>query len=511
MKSEVLQNVVDQLHKEIGRSYQTRVNLEADNRDIPVRQPSARLAASPMKAPEDLAAQMADKTNDQLAEMLKRPDDWLPEALDVARAELQRRGIDTSAITVGPPPMPAGQPLFFPVSPLKLVVMSTVTLGIYELYWFYKNWKLIKQRKDSDIEPFWRAFFGVFFCYSCFKEVKEVAASRSVPFPSSPGLLAVIWIGLTLSWRLPEPYFFLNLLTPLVLVPIQSVVNRLNTVVAPNHNTNARFSGWNIFGTVVFGILLMLIIMAAILACYFPTGKQQSEQRTQESNAKLIENYQGILSNELKSVQQGATDNFSNNIKPTGDAKNDAISLWGNNLSKEIMQYVGNMNEEISALQEQDVFDTSLLTNKPGLKAEIPKRIEHQKIIKKYKDGWLPMLEATKEKFTPINISEKVKNQILQGTETSIQSNSAQAELLFGLLLKTDQAELNFLQFMVGAYDDYQFKDGTISFGSAANSQKYEELTKSIQGAMRNEETFREQHLKAAEDSIQQLRNELKK
>ncbi len=64
---------------------------------------------------------------------------------------------------------------------------------------------------------------------------------------------------------------------------------------------------------------------------------------------------------------------------------------------------------------------------------------------------------------------------------------------------------------MVGSYDDYQFKGGTISFGSAANSQKYEELTKSIQGAMRNEETFREQHLKAAEDSIQQLRNEFKK
>ena len=33
MKSDVLQNVVDWLHKEIGRSYQTRVNLEADNRD----------------------------------------------------------------------------------------------------------------------------------------------------------------------------------------------------------------------------------------------------------------------------------------------------------------------------------------------------------------------------------------------------------------------------------------------------------------------------------------------
>jgi len=62
------------------------------------------------EASEDLAAQMVDKTNDQLVEMLKQPDDWLPEALDVARAELQRRGIDTSTINVGPPPMPAVQP-----------------------------------------------------------------------------------------------------------------------------------------------------------------------------------------------------------------------------------------------------------------------------------------------------------------------------------------------------------------------------------------------------------------
>jgi hypothetical protein len=114
-----------------------------------------------MKAPEDLAAQTAEKTNDQLLEMLKQPDDWLPEALDVARAELQRRGIDSNTISVGTPPIPDGQPIFFPVSPLKLVVMSTVTFGIYELYWFYQNWKLVKHRTRRDIMPFWRAFLRV--------------------------------------------------------------------------------------------------------------------------------------------------------------------------------------------------------------------------------------------------------------------------------------------------------------------------------------------------------------
>lgn len=121
-----------------------------------LRVDDAKLAASPMKAPEDLAVQMADKTNEQLVEMFKRPNDWLPEALHVARAELQRRGIDAGTIIAGPPPMQAGCPLFFPVSPLKLVVMSIITLNTYELYWFYKNWKLIKQRTDSNIMPFCR-------------------------------------------------------------------------------------------------------------------------------------------------------------------------------------------------------------------------------------------------------------------------------------------------------------------------------------------------------------------
>lgn len=33
---------------------------------------------------------------------------------------------------------------FFTASTLKLVLMSVCTLGLYELYWFYKNWVLIK-------------------------------------------------------------------------------------------------------------------------------------------------------------------------------------------------------------------------------------------------------------------------------------------------------------------------------------------------------------------------------
>ena len=46
-----------------------------------------------MKPPKDLASQMAEKTDDQLLAMFKQPEDWLPEALELANVELRQRGI----------------------------------------------------------------------------------------------------------------------------------------------------------------------------------------------------------------------------------------------------------------------------------------------------------------------------------------------------------------------------------------------------------------------------------
>jgi hypothetical protein len=40
--------------------------------------------------------------------------------------------------------------MFFPVSLFKLTVMSLFTLGLYEIYWFYRNWQLIKAMNPSE-------------------------------------------------------------------------------------------------------------------------------------------------------------------------------------------------------------------------------------------------------------------------------------------------------------------------------------------------------------------------
>lgn len=89
-------------------------------------------------------------------------------------------------------------PLYFPVSPLKLVVMSVCTIGIYELYWQYKNWSLIKEREKLDIRPFWRAWFAFFFCYPLFKRIRTTAQSLNMKRSIAAGPLAVGWIIVTL-------------------------------------------------------------------------------------------------------------------------------------------------------------------------------------------------------------------------------------------------------------------------------------------------------------------------
>jgi len=37
------------------------------------------------------------------------------------------------------------------VAPLKFAILSVATLGVYELFWFYKNWKFVRQRDQSRI------------------------------------------------------------------------------------------------------------------------------------------------------------------------------------------------------------------------------------------------------------------------------------------------------------------------------------------------------------------------
>lgn len=79
--------------------------------------------------------------------------------------------------TVEKPPS-TGTARFYVVSKRKFITLFVVTLGLYAVYWQYKQWSCFKEATpfgsdEADIWPVMRAIFGIFFVHALFRKVKE--------------------------------------------------------------------------------------------------------------------------------------------------------------------------------------------------------------------------------------------------------------------------------------------------------------------------------------------------
>ncbi|MDP2396488.1 MAG: DUF4234 domain-containing protein [bacterium] len=45
----------------------------------------------------------------------------------------------------------------------KFILLSVITFGIYELVWFYRNWKFLKSEQNLKITPLLRTIFASIF------------------------------------------------------------------------------------------------------------------------------------------------------------------------------------------------------------------------------------------------------------------------------------------------------------------------------------------------------------
>jgi hypothetical protein len=109
------------------------------------------------------------------------------------------------------------------------VVLSILTLGLYHIYWFYKNFEAIRKSQESGVSSSWgvlasliKAIFSIFFCYGLFKKIYENARDAGVEVASStPSNLALLYIALFLA---AFPYFiiFLHIIALIFLnIPIR--------------------------------------------------------------------------------------------------------------------------------------------------------------------------------------------------------------------------------------------------------------------------------------------------
>jgi hypothetical protein len=156
------------------------------------------------------------------------------------------------------------EPLFFGTSIRKLVIMSVLTCNLYQLFWFWKNWRLFAPRASTKQFPKLQTLFAYFYVWPLFKQIRKDGQEHGMTRPMPAGLLAVFWIILELIGRSKRAPIALSLLSVVPLAVVQSYINELNEKAMPDAPLNSRFTKANWILCIIGGAILAIAIYAEI-------------------------------------------------------------------------------------------------------------------------------------------------------------------------------------------------------------------------------------------------------
>lgn len=161
--------------------------------------------------------------------------------------------------------------LFFPIGIPKLIVLSIFTFGLYSFYWFYKNWKYVQSTTDEQINPVLKSIFYPVCAYFLFRRIRNYAKESGSNLSLHAGFWATI-LGLCYlidmvplgnlipQWSLAVLGLLMFFLEFAVLIPVQTVINQLNSRFAPTVDLNQRLKPIDAVVCVIGSVILAVII-----------------------------------------------------------------------------------------------------------------------------------------------------------------------------------------------------------------------------------------------------------
>jgi hypothetical protein len=171
---------------------------------------------------------------------------------------------------------------YFGISVKRLVFLDFLTLGLYTYYWFYKSWQAVKRQERSNISPFWRSIFHIFFTYCLFKRIEKsvnqyAEESKSLlpakVFATLYVLSYIISQCLVLI-KIPYPLVMSSLAIGLyvtkmtILGRIQQMILVKNAKVIPHYNPIKHFAAAEVI-LIVFGVFFFFMIMLMLFISMF--------------------------------------------------------------------------------------------------------------------------------------------------------------------------------------------------------------------------------------------------
>ncbi|MBC3882624.1 DUF4234 domain-containing protein [Undibacterium sp. LX40W] len=167
---------------------------------------------------------------------------------------------------------------FYIVSEKKFLVLFVATLGIYSLYWFYKNWQFYRDSTGDSVWPVPRAIFSIFFVHALFRRVAEKLDSNQQENTWKHSDLASLIVGAMIIQRILDRLAMKEVGSPFtdvasifmmfVMVPMflraQKMINLSCNDV--DGESNAKFTGGNIAWIVAGSLFWLLVFVGLFLS-----------------------------------------------------------------------------------------------------------------------------------------------------------------------------------------------------------------------------------------------------
>jgi len=174
-------------------------------------------------------------------------------------------------INAAPPPLPARSvasdaAAYYAPPTWKIATLSIATLGLFPLYWFWRNWQAIKRESGGTQWPWARALFSPLWSFLCFSDLRDAASNRRRELGFAPGLLGALFFLLNLAGRVPnEAVAMVSLFTFVPLLPVNSLLRRYHREEKVDTRRMDRFGAWHTLVVAVGGGILLLALFGMAL------------------------------------------------------------------------------------------------------------------------------------------------------------------------------------------------------------------------------------------------------
>jgi hypothetical protein len=178
--------------------------------------------------------------------------------------------------------VPTQSQTLYVVSERKFLLLMIGTLGLYSLYWFYRNWALLNV-VHKRYWPIPRAIFAIFFTHALFREVDGRLKRDHPGYLFQADLMAGIYVASALGSHVLGRLAGKDIGSPITdLVSTVLVIPMIWSLFAaqkainvaegdPGGTSNGSITGANLFWLVIGGLFWALTLLGLYLIVANPT------------------------------------------------------------------------------------------------------------------------------------------------------------------------------------------------------------------------------------------------